>query len=147
MNTELTPKEILELERESENVYHQIDFEIHKANLIAKLGLNISDTAITERYSDYLLRLSAQRLAYIAASTKYTLLLKEEKERAKGLVDELRKLFSDYVKTEGCSCCQDEVPHSIAAAGIAELLGFEKYKDGSGYNFYELPNKSVDNGK
>lgn len=64
-----------------------------------------------------------------------------ERKRAKVLLDALRKAFSQYVKTEGCSCCQDVVPHSIAAAEIGELLGFEKYKDGSGYNFYELPIK------
>lgn len=68
-----------------------------------------------------------------------------EREKAKVLLDALRKSFSKYVKTEVCSCCEDEVPHSIAAAEIGELLGFEKYKDGSGYNFYELPINNTTN--
>ena len=82
---------------------------------------------------------------YKAAYISYVTAVTKEREKAKVLLDALRKSFSKYVKTEGCSCCQDEVPHSIAAAEIGELLGFEKYKDGSGYNFYELPINNTTN--
>ena len=49
---------------------------------------------------------------------------------------EAKKAFSDYVKSEGCSCCRDSEAHEKAAAKIAAALGFEKYADGSGFDFY-----------
>ena len=48
---------------------------------------------------------------------------------------EVKKAFSDYVKSEGCSCCRDTEAHEKAAAKIAAALGFEKYADGSGFDF------------
>lgn len=51
-------------------------------------------------------------------------------------LQEVKKAFSDYVKSEGCSCCCDIDAHNEASIRIGELLGFEKYEDGSGYNFY-----------
>lgn len=47
-----------------------------------------------------------------------------------------KKAFSEYVKSEGCSCCRDTEAHEKAAEKIAAALGFEKYKDGSGFDFY-----------
>jgi len=46
--------------------------------------------------------------------------------------------FSKYVKSEGCACCRDIDAHDAAAAEIAEALGFEKYEDGSGFDFYSI---------
>jgi len=54
--------------------------------------------------------------------------------------EKLRQAFSDYVRSEGCSCCRDEVTHAAAAADrLGELLGFTPYPDGSGYDFYAVP--------
>lgn len=50
----------------------------------------------------------------------------------------IKKAFSDYVRSEGCSCCQDKAKHDDAAERLGELLGFEKYKDGFGYDFFSI---------
>lgn len=44
--------------------------------------------------------------------------------------------FSKYVKSEGCDRCRDNDTHEEAAAELAAILGFEKYADGSGFDFY-----------
>lgn len=49
-----------------------------------------------------------------------------------------KKAFSDYVKSEGCSCCRDTEAHEKAAEKIAAALGFGKYKDGSGFDFHTV---------
>lgn len=48
----------------------------------------------------------------------------------------IRQALSDYIRTEGCSCCQDVEGHKQAANRLGELLKVDKYEDGSGYNFY-----------
>lgn len=47
----------------------------------------------------------------------------------------LRTAVADYMRSEGCSCCEDTEAHKKAEAEIAKLLKVKKYKDGSGYNF------------
>ena len=49
----------------------------------------------------------------------------------------IRDALADYIRSEGCSCCQDTEKHQEAAKRLAELLNVEPYKDGSGYNFYK----------
>lgn len=48
----------------------------------------------------------------------------------------IRKAFGEYVRTEGCSCCQNVSGHKAAAEHLGKLLRFKKYDDGSGYDFY-----------
>ena len=52
------------------------------------------------------------------------------------LVDNIKEAFQRYVASEGCSCCQDTEEHDKAKDDLGKLLGFPKYGDGSGYNFY-----------
>lgn len=47
----------------------------------------------------------------------------------------IRQAFADYVVSEGCSCCRDEVGHTRAEAELAKLLKVPKHEDGSGYDF------------
>ena len=48
---------------------------------------------------------------------------------------EIRHAVADYMRSEGCSCCQDTDAHRKAEARLAKLLRVPKYKDGSGYDF------------
>ena len=48
---------------------------------------------------------------------------------------DIRRAVADYMRSEGCSCCQDWDAHREHAARLAKLLHVRKYSDGSGYNF------------
>jgi hypothetical protein len=48
---------------------------------------------------------------------------------------EIRRAVADYMRSEGCSCCEDQPAHERHAATLAKLLRVPKYKDGSGYDF------------
>jgi hypothetical protein len=54
----------------------------------------------------------------------------------------IRDALADYIRSEGCSCCQDTEKHQEAAKRLAELINVEPYEDGSGYNFYKYGTKS-----
>ncbi len=43
--------------------------------------------------------------------------------------------ISDYMYSEGCSCCRDIEKHEINTKRIAELLNVSPYSDNSGYDF------------
>lgn len=47
----------------------------------------------------------------------------------------LRRAFSDYKRSEGCSCCRGD-NHDAHGEVIGRLLGFPRYSDDSGYDFY-----------
>lgn len=51
------------------------------------------------------------------------------------LTIEIAKAFAEYVRTEGCSCCQDVDGHKEAEKVLAKLLKCPKYHDGSGYDW------------
>ena len=53
-------------------------------------------------------------------------------------VKEIRQALADYIKSEGCSCCQDVDGHDAAKKRLAKLLRVPKYSDGSGYDFYKF---------
>lgn len=46
----------------------------------------------------------------------------------------MRGAISDYMRSEGCSCCRGN-DHDEHAERIAKMLNVKKYSDGSGYNF------------
>lgn len=50
-------------------------------------------------------------------------------------LSEIRKAVADYMRSEGCTCCQDYDAHKEHAARLGKLLRVPKYKDGSGYDF------------
>ena len=50
-------------------------------------------------------------------------------------VKEIRNAIADYIRSEGCSCCQDREDHEEAKSRLAKLLRVPKYADGSGYDF------------
>ena len=47
----------------------------------------------------------------------------------------IRTAVADYMKSEGCSCCQNMEAHRRNKATLAKLLRVPKYEDGSGYDF------------
>ncbi len=58
----------------------------------------------------------------------------KQSEDLKLFKKKLRKLFSDFTQQEGCSCCRGNNYESDKNE-IGKVLGFKKYKDGSGYDF------------
>lgn len=60
---------------------------------------------------------------------------------------EVRLAAADYIKSEGCSCCQDRELHKEAHERLGKLLKVKKYSDGSGRDFYSYASKNKSNGK
>lgn len=55
----------------------------------------------------------------------------------KELKEKLRVLFSNYVTSEGHSCCELQPQHNNNLEKICELLDIPKYEDNSGYDTYK----------
>ena len=55
----------------------------------------------------------------------------------KEIMEEMRRNFADYVKTEGCSCCQDVDGHKKAEKNLAKILKPDAYEDGSGFDWHK----------
>ena len=53
----------------------------------------------------------------------------------------IRRGIADYMRSEGCSCCQNIEKHRKHEEILAKLLKVSKYKDGSGYNFTKYKSK------
>lgn len=51
-------------------------------------------------------------------------------------IQKIKIAFSDYIRSEGCSCCRNIDAHKDAEVRLGKLLDYPKYEDGSGYNFY-----------
>jgi hypothetical protein len=54
---------------------------------------------------------------------------------------EVRQAIADYMRSEGCSCCQDRDSHIKHKERLAKLLRVSKYSDGSGYDFSKYQTK------
>ncbi len=50
-------------------------------------------------------------------------------------IAEIRQAIADYMKSEGCSCCENIDAHDSAEKLLAELLDVPMYDDESGYDF------------
>jgi methionine aminopeptidase len=50
----------------------------------------------------------------------------------------IRRAVANYIKTEGCSCCEDVEGHKAAKAVLAKLLDVPMYRDKSGYDFHRF---------
>jgi hypothetical protein len=49
---------------------------------------------------------------------------------------EIKEAFQRYRRSEGCGCCSVLIDHREATDDLGRLLGFPRYDDDSGYNFY-----------
>ena len=56
-------------------------------------------------------------------------------------IKQIRQALADYIRSEGCSCCQDREVHMKAAARLGKLLRVPHYEDGSGYDFHGFAGK------
>ena len=50
----------------------------------------------------------------------------------------VRQAVADYMRSEGCSCCQDREEHKEHEKRLAKLLNVPEYEDGSGYSFEDF---------
>ena len=50
----------------------------------------------------------------------------------------IRQAVANYIKSEGCSCCQNIETHKEAKRILAGLLNVPMYDDASGYDFYKF---------
>jgi uncharacterized protein YhaN len=53
----------------------------------------------------------------------------------------VRELIVNYMRSEGCSCCQDLEEHAKNKKELGELLDCGKYDDEDNYNFYQYATK------
>jgi len=54
---------------------------------------------------------------------------------------EVRELIANYMRSEGCTCCQDLEEHTDVKRRLGELLDCGKYNDEDEYNFYQYVTK------
>lgn len=53
----------------------------------------------------------------------------------KKLLEKLRITFADYVTSEGCGCCKNNILNDKASLKLGKSLDAEMYKDNSGVNW------------
>ena len=56
-------------------------------------------------------------------------------------VEEVRAAVANYMRSEGCACCQNVAAHEKYTEVLAKLLDVEPYDDGSGYDFDKYATK------
>lgn len=69
--------------------------------------------------------------------SKQQTLSKEGNDMSEKL-ETIRRVLADYMRSEGCSCCERTDDHKEAARLLAGLLDVPMYEDGSGYDFYRF---------
>jgi len=57
-------------------------------------------------------------------------------------IRKIREAVANYIKSEGCSCCEGE-DHNKHEEELAKLLKVPKYSDKSGYNFGKFESKKL----
>lgn len=101
----------------------------------------------TESKVDSLLRRLKDLTRYVLNAPAANKRLWEAINMIEDMCDEkklVRDAFQDYVRSEGCSCCQDYEAHKEAGNKLGKLLNFKPYSDGSGYDFYERKDRGND---
>jgi hypothetical protein len=63
--------------------------------------------------------------------------MKTDNEKLRQFKKQVREAVANYIRSEGCSCCQDIPNHEKHAEKLAKLLNVPAYSDGSGYDFYK----------
>jgi len=56
----------------------------------------------------------------------------------------IRQAVADYMRSEGCTCCQNIEAHKEAEARLATLLEVPPYDDNSGYAFRQFSSKKIE---
>ena len=60
---------------------------------------------------------------------------------------ELREAVANYMRSEGCACCQDYEGHKEHAERLGKLLNVPRYSDGSGREFSKYQSKKTKNAR
>lgn len=60
------------------------------------------------------------------------------KQKLENQKQKILKGVSNYMWSEGCSCCRDIEAHDKHKELLGELLDAPRYDDNSGYDFYKL---------
>lgn len=55
--------------------------------------------------------------------------------------ESIRQAVADYMRSEGCGCCENTEAHKEHEKRLAELLNVPKYDDQSGYDFGRFESK------
>lgn len=65
----------------------------------------------------------------------------KEFEQSQPTKEQIRTAIADYMRSEGCSCCENIEDHEKHKEILANLLDIEPYSDGSGFDFskYRTP--------
>ena len=58
-------------------------------------------------------------------------------------IENIRRAVADYMRSEGCACCQNVEKHKQAKATLASLLEVPMYDDLSGYNFNQFSSEPI----
>ncbi len=56
-------------------------------------------------------------------------------------INKIKTAIADYMWTKGCGCCRDIEANTRHEETLGKLLGIEKYKDDSGYDFSKYRTK------
>jgi hypothetical protein len=58
-------------------------------------------------------------------------------------LEAIRTAVADYMRSEGCSCCQNREKHENAGRRLAGLLGVPMHDDRSGYDFNRFSTEPI----
>jgi len=58
-------------------------------------------------------------------------------------IEKIREAVANYMRSEGCSCCEGH-NHAKHREALAKLLDIPKYEDSSGYNFFQFSTEEKD---
>jgi len=58
-------------------------------------------------------------------------------------IDKIREAVANYMRSEGCSCCEGQ-GHKKHREVLAALLNVPKYEDESGFNFRQFASEDGD---
>lgn len=59
-------------------------------------------------------------------------------------LENIRKAVADYMRSEGCDCCQNREEHEKHTAYLASLLEVPMYDDASGYDFNQFSSDPIE---
>lgn len=58
-------------------------------------------------------------------------------------IDKIKIAFAKFYQSQGCSCCRNEEKYHLATEELGKLLGFPRYNDDSGYDFYSITEEKL----
>lgn len=78
------------------------------------------------------------RIVFSCMKTYKSRYFREAGEEMTEKMQQVRQALADYIRSEGCSCCQNVPAHQAAAERLAKLLDVPRFDDNSGYDFWSF---------